>query len=288
MALFKPCSGHPGVVLLVVIRATIVESEADLNMPDECAKCGGTGHLLVEGEKGRYVRACVCVEEKKIKRSLDRAHIPQRYQVCSLENYRLNFAGSNKSLVLAHLYASNYVKRFPGETGTTGIMLVGSIGVGKTHLAAAMLKALILERGASGLFCDYRELLKTLQQSYSQRGDGSEAEILAPILNAQVLVLDEVGAMKPTEWVTDTIGYVLNTRYNDCLTTIITTNYANLPPAAMERGPSSVTTLRTAVRPETLGDRIGERVRSRLQQMCVPLEMQGEDYRQSTNRASYA
>ena len=70
--------------------------------------------------------------------------------------------------------------------------------------------------------------------------------------------------MKPTEWVTDTIGYVLNSRYNDCLTTIITTNYANLPPVGLETGSSPVNMLRAAVRQETLGDRIGERMRSRL------------------------
>ena len=144
--------------------------------------------MLVEIDGRLYVRSCPCIAEKKIRQSLDRAHLPQRYQSCSLENYRLDFAGANKSLTLALMYASNFVKRFPAETGTTGIMLVGSIGVGKTHLAAAMLKALILERGASGIFCDYRELLKKLQQTYSQREDGSEAEILAPILSAQVLV----------------------------------------------------------------------------------------------------
>ena len=242
----------------------------------------------MEGERGRYVRPCSCLQEKKLKRVLDHANLPPRYRECSLENYRLDFAGSNKSLVMAHLYATNFIRGFPVETGTTGVLLVGSIGVGQTHLAVAMLKALILERGATGVFCDYRELLKKLQQSYSQRGDGSEADILAPILGAQVLVLDEVGAMKPTEWVTDTVGYVLNTRYNNCLTTIITTNFANLPASAVEAAPSSVNLLRAAVRQETLGDRIGERMRSRLQQMCVSLELQGQDYRQQAGRAEYA
>jgi DNA replication protein DnaC len=258
-------------------------------MPDGCSKCAGSGRLLIEGDdRVRYVRDCSCVAEAKLKRALDRARIPQRYQSCSLNDYVTDFPGSNKSLVLAHLYASSFVQRFPVETGTTGVMMVGSIGVGKTHLAVAILKALILERGASGLFCDYRELLKKLQNSYSQRGDGSEADILAPILSAQVLVLDELGAAKPTEWVTDTIGYVLNSRYNDCRTTIITTNYANLPAAGLEAGPSPVTAFRSAVREETLGDRIGERIRSRLQEMCVPLELHGRDFRQSVRRADSA
>ncbi len=204
-------------------------------MREICEKCGGLGQIIIEDDRGRSARPCSGLRERKLQRVLSRAALPARYQGCSLENYWLDFAGSNRSLVMAHLYASTFVKKFPVETGTTGMLLVGSIGVGKTHLAIAMLKALIVERGATGFFCDYRELLKRLQQSYSRRGDGSEADILEPILTAQVLVLDEVGA-KPTEWVTDTIGYVLNSRYNNCLTTILTTNYANLPPAATETG----------------------------------------------------
>ena len=89
------------------------------------------------------------------------------------------------------------------------------------------------------MFCDYREFLKQLQQTYSQRGDGSEREILEPVLKTQILVLDELGAMKPTKWVMNTVGYVLNTRYNECRTTIITTNYPNLPPLDVDEGMKS-------------------------------------------------
>ncbi len=164
-------------------------------------------------------------------------------------------------------------------------MFVGSIGVGKSHLAAAILKTLIVERGANGLFVDYRELLKKLQHTYAQRGDGSEVDILAPVLNAEVSVLDELGATKPTEWVMDTVGYVLNSRYNSCRTTIITTNYANLPATANPPGMAASSNLRAVSREETLGDRIGERIRSRLQEMCVSLEMQGADFRENVQRA---
>ena len=98
------------------------------------------------------------------------------------------------------------------------------------------MKTLIAERGANGLFVDYRELLKKLQHTYAQRGDGSESDILAPVLAAEVLVLDELGASKPTEWVMDTVGYVLNSRYNSCRTTIVTTNYANRPATVSQPG----------------------------------------------------
>jgi DNA replication protein DnaC len=111
-------------------------------------------------------------------------------------------------------------------------------------------------------------------------------EILRPICNAEVLVLDELGAAKPSEWVWDTVAQVLNSRYNDRRTTIITTNYANIAPLGVEPGPNGQ--LRASMREETLGDRIGERMRSRLQEMCLVVEMQGEDFRQKIKRASFA
>ncbi len=255
-------------------------------MPLECEKCGGSGQLLVDTDKGRHVRECSCVAKRKLERALDRSGIPLRYQDCTVDGYITDFPGASRSLFLARLYAGHFVEEFPkrGPSGTSGIMFVGSIGVGKTHLAAAILRALIAERGANGLFVDYRELLKKLQHTYAQRGDGSEADILAPVLNAEVLVLDELGATKPTEWVMDTVGYVLNSRYNSCRTTIITTNYANLPATVSQPGMAPSNTLRAVSREETLGDRIGERIRSRLQEMCVSLEIQGVDFRETVQR----
>ena len=98
----------------------------------------------------------------------------------------------------------------------------------------ACLQALIEERGARGLFFDYRDLLKQVQNSYNRSVDVTELEILQPVFEAEVLVLDELGANKPTDWVWDTVAHILNTRYNDRRTTIITTNYPNLGPLGSE------------------------------------------------------
>jgi DNA replication protein DnaC len=111
----------------------------------------------------------------------------------------------------------------------------------------------------------------------------TELEILRPVFDAEVLVLDELGAAKPTDWVWDTVAHILNTRYNDRRTTIITTNYPNQGPLGTVGGDVA-----GRLREETLGDRIGERMRSRLQEMCVVVEMQGEDFRQKVKRASFA
>jgi len=258
-------------------------------MPTACIICGGSGLRIIVKENGdRFVGDCSCSLEGKLKRTLERACIPQRYAHCSLAEYFTDFSSANNSLVAAHHYAQSFVARYPAETGSRGLLLTGSIGVGKTHLAVGILKQVILGRGASGLFCDYRDLLKQVQNTYNQRSETTEMQILEPLFKAEVLVIDELGASKPTEWVWDTIAHILNTRYNDCRTTIITTNYANLPPLGSEAGGTSASAARTVVREETLGDRIGERMRSRLQEMCVVMEMRGKDFRQSVNRADYA
>jgi DNA replication protein DnaC len=249
-------------------------------MSEVCSICGGSGLRVVQESGRQFAQDCVCRIERRAERMLGRAHIPRRYEHCSLESYETNFPSSNRTLGAAHLRARKFVESYPLETAGTGLLLTGSIGVGKTHLAVGILQALVSERGATGLFFDYRDLLKQVQNSYNSQVRETELEILRPVFEAEVLVLDELGASKPTEWVWDTVAHILNTRYNDRRTTIITTNYANGAPL------STVTDGR--VREETLGDRIGERMRSRLQEMCVVVEMQGEDFRQKVKRASFA
>lgn len=245
---------------------------------------------IVEDAAGRRTAVpCVCRVQRRSRRVLTQARIPRRYEHCTLDSFEPSYAGGgNRSLSRALMAGRKFVADYPLETDGTGLLLTGSIGVGKTHLAVGMLQALVEERGASGLFYDYRELLKQVQNSYNARVAATELEILRPVFDAEVLVLDEIGASKPTDWVWDTVAHILNTRYNDKRTTIITTNYANLPPLGSEMTDSPRSQARSAMREETLGDRIGERMRSRLQEMCVVIEMQGEDFRQKVKRASFA
>src|SRR5262249_43314023 len=141
----------------------------------------------------------------------------------------------------------------------------------------------IAEKGVACLFYDYRELLKEIQNSYNNSVKTTELDVLRPVFDAEVLVLDELGAVRPTEWVWDTVSLILNTRYNDNRTTIITTNYADEPAAAVARTLSPA----RASRDETLGDRIGERMRSRLHEMCRTVRMDGEDFRKKFRSASF-
>jgi DNA replication protein DnaC len=251
-------------------------------MSEVCSICGGSGLRVVQENGRQFAQDCVCRVERRVTRMLGRANIPRRYEHCRLENYDTDLPYSHRSQGMALLMARKFIEGYPLETGGRGLLLTGSIGVGKTHLAVGILQALVAERGATGLFFDYRDLLKQVQNSYNRQVSATELEILAPVFEAEVLVLDELGASKPTDWVWDTVAHILNTRYNDRRTTIITTNYANAGPLGTESGPRGV------MREETLGDRIGERMRSRLQEMCVVVEMQGEDFRQKVKRASFA
>lgn len=255
-------------------------------MTETCTICEGSGLRIVQEAGQQVARTCECRLERRLSRRLASARIPKRYEHCSLDSYESAFRGAHRSLSAAHLRTRKFVEGYPVETAGTGLLLTGSIGVGKTHLAVGILQALVTERGAAGLFYDYRELLKQVQNSYESSVAVTEAQVLRPVFEAEVLVLDELGAAKPSEWVWDTVAHILNTRYNDRRTTIITTNYANAAPLGFESGGGSAA--RNAMREETLGDRIGERMRSRLQEMCVVVEMHGEDFRQKLKRASFA
>lgn len=206
------------------------------------------------------------------------ANIPSRYEHCTLADFEIRFEGANRSLAAARLAAGRFVEEYPIEKA--GLLLIGPIGVGKTHLAVGIMQELIRSKGVHCRFCDYRELLKEIQNSYNPTVQATELEILQPVFQAEVLVLDELGAVKPTEWVWDTVSHILNTRYNDKRTTIITTNFSDQA-AGQLSGP------RAAAREETLGDRIGERMRSRLHEMCRVVQMDGSDFRQRVQSANY-
>jgi DNA replication protein DnaC len=213
-------------------------------------------------------------------RLLKRAAIPKRYEHCTLDTFEPGYGKADQSLAAAHMMARQFVSGYPVTTEGRGLLLTGSVGIGKTHLAVGIVQALVIEKGVRALFCDYRELLKRIQESYNPQVASTELQILAPVFEAEVLILDELGAQKPTDWVWDTVALILNTRYNDKRTTLITTNYPNEPAALARTGDKTI-------REETLGDRIGERMRSRLFEMCVEVEMRGKDFRQSVKKARF-
>jgi DNA replication protein DnaC len=241
-----------------------------------CPLCEGTGWKPVSVGGDRRVTRCDCRLRARSQTLLAAARIPKRYEHCELSNF--DFDGSRLDLAHARMTACKFVEEYPLET--TGLLFIGGMGVGKTHLAVGIIKELIRTKGITCVFCDFRELLKNIQNSYNASVRATELDVLRPIFETEVLVLDELGAVKLTDWKEETVSLVLNTRYNDNRTTIITTNFENEPARAVEGHQSSSTK-------DTLGDRIGERMRSRLYEMCRIETMRGEDFRKNVRSASF-
>ena len=227
-----------------------------------CAICFGTGMEIVPGKGARRCR-CRSVEQQS--KLLEAARIPLRYRGCALSNYYP--AKGNGTQLLAFNYAYRLVRDYPAVD--RGLLFMGTVGTGKTHLSAGMLRGLI-EKGTPCLFYEFGALLKAIQHSYNPVSQTSELKVLAPVYEAEVLVLDELGASKPTDWVRDTMMQIINTRYNEKRLTIFTTNYLDTPHRSAE---------------ETLEERIGIRLRSRLYEMCQTVVIEGEDYRRRLDRA---
>src|SRR3989440_8511726 len=232
------------------------------NKPEPCPFCYGSGMEVVAG-KG--ARRCRCRTEEQRAKLLEAVRIPLRYERCSLANYKP--APGNGTQLQVFNYAFKLVDEYPAVD--RGLLLMGPVGTGKTHLSAAILRGLI-EKGISCLFYEFGALLKEIQNSYNPISQTSELKVLAPVYETEVLVLDELGAVKPTDWVRDTMMQIIGTRYNDRRLTIFTTNYLDV-----QRQPSE----------ETLEDRIGARLRSRLYEMCKTILVEGEDYRRSFDQA---
>jgi DNA replication protein DnaC len=196
--------------------------------------------------------------------------IPPRYEHCSLAS----FEPGNRSLRVALEKAMSYSAGYPhsGEHEGLGLLFTGGNGVGKTHLAAAVLRELVTGREARGQFWDFHELIRTIKSSYDFETRTTEVQVLAPVVESEILLLDDLGAWKMTDWMNDTLFYILNSRYIARRPTLITTNY---PDADRER----VLSADPLSRREYLVERIGQRLRSRLMEMCIVIPMEGPDWR---------
>lgn len=259
---------------------------------DICPLCEGTGWKTLPANsnapKDRRVTRCDCRLRARNETLLVAARIPKRYEHCELSSYDTDFPGADPSLAPAHFMVSKFVEAYDPRVGT-GLLITGKIGTGKTHLAVGITKDLV-NRGIPCLFYDYRELLKEIQNSYNATVQTTELDVLRPVFETDVLILDELGAVRPTEWVWDTVSLILNTRYNNKLTTIITTNF---PDKEERKRPADSSTrsseaAKYAAENETLGDRITERMRSRLHEMCRVIKLDGDlDFRQTFRSARF-
>lgn len=217
---------------------------------------------------------CDCRAALRAPAFLAAAGIPERYQACTFDSFATasRDATEASTLTMALMHCRNYVQNFfqldDAERGR-GLIFIGPPGSGKTHLAAATLAELIRRYGRRGRFVDFTSLVYRIQSTFNAASEESQHDVLDPVIDAEILVLDELGAARPSAFVEDTLYLILNARYTARRPTIFTTNYrlGSKPP----QGLSEHDLLRT---------RIKDRLVSRLYEMAEVVSLDVDDYRE--------
>jgi DNA replication protein DnaC len=276
-------------------RATIFAMPASAAMEVPCPLCGGRGWVVEADGGAGAARPCACREQDLGQRLWAAAGIPPGYGHCKISNFQTSSHshGVRARLMAARKAAQDYVDSFVLEGQgfrQAGLLFMGPPGVGKTHLAVGVLCELIERFRVRGRYVEFTALIHQIQATFDPGSPESKREVLDPCVDAEMLLLDELGAQQPTPWVRDILYLIINHRYTRRLPTLFTTNYLLDPPAPRtgESGPTRLATLDRGRDPvpaavdETglLASRLPAMLVSRLYEMAQPVLFTGvEDFR---------
>jgi DNA replication protein DnaC len=250
-----------------------------------CPSCGGRGWVVqLDGGAGS-ARPCFCRQYDVVPRLIAAAGIPDRYRECRLANFKVTGSAPQKhqQLLQARAAAQRYANDFLTPQGFThsGLLFIGPPGVGKTHLAVGVLVELVERYSVHGRFVELNTFFNQLQSTFGQTSPDSTQAVLAPLMDAQLLVLDELGTQQPTPWIRDVLYLVINTRYTRRLPTLFTTNY-RLPGPSADAPPGTAQSLDRGRDPDptwdeaaALASRLPAMLVSRLYEMAQPVLLTG-------------
>ncbi len=227
----------------------------------KCFLCEDTG--WVKGKDG--VKKCICRYSEISEELFNRMRIPKRYRDKEISNF-IPEKKYGHHFILSRI--EDYINADDFLEGK-GLFLVGAPGVGKTHLSVGILKEFFRRRGIVGLFYDTRSLLFNLRASFD--GSASSREILEEVVESPILVLDDLGSERLSDWARDILHYIIINRYNDLKPIIITSNIELKSKKKIDGD----------MLENTLEERMGQSIASRLSEMCEVLPIKGKDRRGS-------
>jgi DNA replication protein DnaC len=250
----------------------------------QCEICDGSGRKFIQDENGlSFLTPCECADLRRKVRMLNEAGIPGKFINVDLDNYETN-KPVHPSQKRAKSRAKDFLKDFgkKSKTPQRGLAFVGGPGLGKTHLASAIVKSLILDQGVDCRFVDFFQLLGEIRHAYSE--ERSDQDIMRPYIEARVLVIDELAKGRNNEWENTMLDQFISSRYNSAnKLTLFTTNFNHHSngndSTKFSGGHIDTGRSRNSTQKESLQERIGDRIHSRLVEMCDFIVMEGPDYR---------
>jgi len=228
----------------------------------KCRKCNDTGWEKLIKDKKEYLKKCTCRKLEILKDKCISANIPVKFAGYMLENFGTE--NGDESLIRLVDIANNFINNYPAGKG---IILHGETGRGKTHLLSAISTEIFKRYPASDIYyIDWNDMVREMKsgESHTFRDFQVINNTIDRMSKADLLIIDELGASSPSQWVRDNIYYIINHRYNRQKITLFATNYFD---ESIDGRP-------------TLKEKVGDRIRSRIFEMAKSYNLSGIDYRQ--------
>jgi DNA replication protein DnaC len=231
-----------------------------------CEHCGGTGWVMIKRENREVAQRCNCQADDIYLTRGENANIPKRFMGFELKTFYPHKEFPSQKKVLKKV--QKFIDDYP-SVAEKGILFQGRAGVGKTRLLCAVATELMKKIESLDIYyIDWNDLVREMRtgEHHMTRNFSEINRFIEHLTTVELLLFDELGASNISDlsqWIMDSIYYIFNKRYNNQRVTLCAANFFDNPKDGKE----------------SLKDRIGERIRSRLYEMTETIVIQGSDRR---------